>query len=725
MGGTVLIHQGPENQLDSLCHGQHFVISTDGQNFKDTVYFNIDIQAQQNCVGFAVHINKLTENSVGLCVGKAGTIIDNGVAPFQIAWKRNSDGMILSTDTIIDNACGGFYNVQVRDANNCIANKTFEFFGADTTVNNCSGFQGFTSVIQQPTSATNCDGSASIEFTGGTAPFTIAWSDSITTSNVLNNACIGNYSVEVTDANNCKIFRTINLNLDTNQVVNCNNFYISFNKTQEVITGQCNGEAMIQMHNGTAPFQINWRDSIGNGDMISGACAREYNVYVYDANNCFASSVIKFGGDKNCDTLNAQTIVMNESVNGLCNGSVQVYPIGGLSPFVYNWENQRNTTGTISGLCSGEINVLITDANGCTGNVLVGIGADSVLVECTNVNFNIDFQTTPAGVGRCNGEILSYVSGGTEPYNYNWNNGYLTRNIKNVCRGVYQLTVTDANNCSHTQNIFVEGDTTQITPLEVSFRVFNETALGACDGRLNVSVSGGTAPYTIDHENQTGANIAGLCAGKHTFVVSDANGQSFNGGYLISSPQNTIINTTNELKDSVAVAIVESPVISNCIIDFNNIDSIVAYENYVNIDGYAVVTWRIYNNSNYIEVIENYSVNQLGIYTVILNLYCSQASGNTESLEFVKGIDKIIVDQVLSTQKITQKTVKFYPNPTVNQLFIETDFATQAQLLDITGRLLQTLVLNNGVNTIDLSTYPAGIYFVQSPDFKTLKVVKK
>ena len=71
---------------------------------------------------------------------------------------------------------------------------------------------------------------------------------------------------------------------------------------------------------------------------------------------------------------------------------------------------------------------------------------------------------------------------------------------------MYQLTVTDANNCSHTQNIFVEGDTTQITPLEVSFRVFNETALGACDGRLNVSVSGGTAPYTIDHENQTGAN---------------------------------------------------------------------------------------------------------------------------------------------------------------------------------------------------------------------------
>ena len=42
---------------------------------------------------------------------------------------------------------------------------------------------------------------------------------------------------------------------------------------------------------------------------------------------------------------------------------------------------------------------------------------------------------------------MSTVTGGTEPYLYNWSNGEASENIYNLSAGSYVLTVTDANGC--------------------------------------------------------------------------------------------------------------------------------------------------------------------------------------------------------------------------------------------------------------------------------------
>ena len=589
----------------------------------------------------------------------------------------------------------------------------------------CNGFNAFMNVLKRPSSVANCDGSIKVEVNGGVAPYTYNWSDSSIVSNFITNACTRNYSVEVIDSKYCKTYANIFLNTDTNTNVNCSNFYLSFIKTKEISQGMCNGEAVIEFHNGKAPFQIMWSDSsVGNSSMLKNACAKEYTVNVSDANNCFASTVIKFNAMKNCDSISAQTIIVNETVQGFCNGTAQIYPTGGNIPYVYYWNNQKNTSGYLKGLCSGETRVHIIDSEGCKGETIIKVKSDSVFIGCDNSNLGVNFQTKLVDAGKCNGEIISTPYGGSAPYKFNWNNGYLSKDLKNVCRGNYQLTITDANKCSHTQNIEIKGDTTQTTPLKVDFRVFDETSIGACDGRINISVAGGNAPYNIDHGDQSGANISGLCAGKHIFTVTDSKGQIFNGSYLIAYPDRIIKNEKNNLKDSISVAILENIVINNCLIDFSKIDSVKAFDYLINQEGLAEVIWRIFNGVNFTEITEKYAFNQKGIYTVRLNIFCTLANGQTESEEFIKAEDKIEIEQVLSSNNINLNFIKVYPNPTQNNIIVEVNGNYNAQLLDLTGRVLQTITLNAGQNIINLVNYPSGIYFIQSTNFRTIKVIK-
>ncbi|MEY5042078.1 MAG: hypothetical protein RLZZ414_1637, partial [Bacteroidota bacterium] len=140
--------------------------------------------------------------------------------------------------------------------------------------------------------------------------------------------------------------------------------------------------------------------------------------------------------------------------------------------------------------------------------------------------------------------------------------------------------------------------------------------------------------------------------------------------------------------------------------------------------GLAEVIWKIFNGVNFTEITEKYAFNQKGIYTVRLNIFCTLANGQTESEEFIKAEDKIEIEQVLSSNNINLNFIKVYPNPTQNNIIVEVNGNYNAQLLDLTGRVLQTITLNTGQNNINLVNYPSGIYFIQSTNFRTIKVIK-
>jgi hypothetical protein len=54
-----------------------------------------------------------------------------------------------------------------------------------------------------------------------------------------------------------------------------------------------------------------------------------------------------------------------------------------------------------------------------------------------------------------------------------------------------------------------------------------------------------------------------------------------------------------------------------------------------------------------------------------------------------------------------------YPNPASEEVFVQSKVNGQLELLDLNGRVLQSMELNEGKQEIKLSEYSAGIYLIK------------
>lgn len=146
----------------------------------------------------------------------------------------------------------------------------------------------------------------------------------------------------------------------------------------------------------------------------------------------------------------------------------------------------------------------------------------AVSVSTNNVNCN----------GGNNGSATANPSGGTPPYTYAWSNGSNTQSISGLTAGTYTVTVTDADNCVETQNAIIS----QPAAINLSTTVINESFPGNGDGAIDLTVAGGSSPYSYAWSN--GANtqdINGLIAATYTVTVTDNNGCVANTSATVNS----------------------------------------------------------------------------------------------------------------------------------------------------------------------------------------------
>ncbi|MDR6547662.1 hypothetical protein J2810_003747 [Chryseobacterium rhizosphaerae] len=76
-----------------------------------------------------------------------------------------------------------------------------------------------------------------------------------------------------------------------------------------------------------------------------------------------------------------------------------------------------------------------------------------------------------------------------------------------------------------------------------------------------------------------------------------------------------------------------------------------------------------------------------------------------------------------SEVKSSKKEISIYPNPTSGPLSIKTEKATDAQVYGMDGKLVKTLPITKGINNIDISELPKGIYFIKTSTEST-KIIK-
>jgi len=189
-----------------------------------------------------------------------------------------------------------------------------------------------------------------------------------------------------------------------------------------------------------APFVVRWNTndtSVVLGQLQGGT----YTATIKDANGCVASF------STSLDTI--LPIVIETSVspvlcNGMNNGTVDLMVAGGTGTYAYNWSNGA-ATQTLSGLTAGTYTVEITDEKGCTSTVSAEVTEPAAL---------------QSSVAVMDGNIELTVTGGTFPYNYEWNNGTVESNINEATPGFYEVLVTDANGCMVSSNTTVEETST-------------------------------------------------------------------------------------------------------------------------------------------------------------------------------------------------------------------------------------------------------------------------
>lgn len=153
--------------------------------------------------------------------------------------------------------------------------------------------------------------------------------------------------------------------------------------------------------------------------------------------------------------------------------------------------------------------------------------------------------TRPLCAGASNGAVNLTVSGAYAPYDFSWTGpgGFTatTEDLVNITTGTYTLNFSDAGGCVRTQSYNVGTPAPLITSLVPSILPFgqNIACAGGSTGTLNLTINGGTGPYTHAWTGPGGftsstQNLSSLSAGAYSVTVTDANGCSSNSSFTLT-----------------------------------------------------------------------------------------------------------------------------------------------------------------------------------------------
>lgn len=486
------------SSITNLCIGTYTATITDANGCVST-----SVSTVNPWNTLAVNISSANP-SCGGCNGTATANIITGTAPFTYQWNDP----IAQTAQTANGLCAGTYSLTVTDAGGCNTNATVALTGPVPILIN---------PVVNPTTCGQCNGTAVLNASGGTSPYTYLWSNGATTAS-LNNLCAGVYNVTVTDATGCSAVFTVNVSSSAAPAI------ANTTVVDASCNGVCDGSISITASGGILPYTYLWLPGGQNTTSINSLCAGTYTVQVRDSAGCTITQSITV----NQPSVIAPNPVITNTDCGVCAGSIALNPTGGTGPYTYNWAPGGQTTSSINSLCASIYSVTITDANGCSHTVPIPVSNTNSGMTITNAGTNLSCN------GVCDGTAIASVSGGVSPYTFNWSNGGTNDSLNSLCAGNYIVQATDAAGCVSTAQI----NLTQPAQLAGSLPfVVDELCNGACNGTITAIPSGGTMPYSYSWSNaQTTATASGLCSGTYTVTISDANGCSITQTDTIVSP---------------------------------------------------------------------------------------------------------------------------------------------------------------------------------------------
>jgi hypothetical protein len=358
-------------------------------------------------------------------------------------------------------------------------------------------------------------GSAVVTPVGGRPPYTYVWSNGARTNSISN--LVGTYEVTVTDAGGCS----------RSKAVNIEDLTLSMTATTQPQTCTKLGSATANVEGGKAPFRYLWSTG-ATTNSVQGLNSGTYEVTVTDANGCTAINREIYVEFK------YMILYLYSSPSSCSNlGSISIIPSNGAYPFSYQWSN-GSTANPLQNLEAGTYTVTATDAEGC-------VDTYSAVVENTGMSLS---STADPVTCKSSGKISLTSQNGTPPYAYRWSNGATGATLQNLQAGTYTVTATDAENCWIEKSINVSSQVQNVTLNAVVEQITCTNNFG----KISLTPSGGTAPYSYTWSNgATGNVLQNLQAGTYSVTATDVNGcKATKSITIVNQVQTLIINTVVE-----------------------------------------------------------------------------------------------------------------------------------------------------------------------------------
>ncbi len=490
--------------LSGLSAGTYSATITDGNSCQITTSTTINEPA-----GLSLTITGTDVNCNGGSNGSATISIVGGTPAYTYLWNTGQ------TSGNISGLSAATYTLTVTDNHSCtVANSV--------TINEPAALTASITNTDASCYGYN-DGIADLTVTGGTGPYEYAWSTGETTEDIVN-LTAGNYSVTVTDFNNCTT--------NTSDIINQPTEIALTTSAVDATCGLSDGSATVSASGGAGSYTYNWDDPLGQNTATAGNLGvGTYNVTVYDA--AFCENTAQVGVSEVGAPSLAVSSVTDVQCYGGSDGIVTVTVSAGTPNFTYSWSNGSSTsntpitTNTVSGLSAGNHSVTVTDAGGCIASISVNVTQPTQLIaSITGTNLTCN--------SSCDGTATVIPSGGAGGYSYEWNSGSpITQTATNLCAGVQTVTITDVNGCT------LEKTKTLTEPAELTASILGTdvNCNGESNGAAELIVAGGTPTYSYNWSNGNNTeNISGLAAGSYSVTVNDVNSCEAIASITINEP---------------------------------------------------------------------------------------------------------------------------------------------------------------------------------------------
>ncbi len=521
-----------------------------GENIKVYVVDEIGCEGETNV--------QVTEPEVGLILkelsrknllcrddtdGEISFAAENAIGAVSYSWK---DDKTNTEPSRLELAGDKDYTINVIDEAGCEASQTFQLEQPDTKVT-VSIENG-----KQPSCFGYSDGSITVKAVGGTvnspADYTFEWRkenggnvETLTeTGKVISSIPGGNettYLIVGFDANGCSS-DTTTYSLDQPKSMDP---VVKINGTPASdVALNCNAEkAEVELSatGGTGEKSYDWGDgnytNVNKKDLDAGS----YALNVKDANGCIEPLPISIEEPEELVvSIVEDPVIACYGDKGVLKAEVT----GGDGSYEYKWST-GSTSQNSGEVGKGDYSISITDGNGCVTK------SSYTLTEPDSLTLHISV-TEKTCVQVSLGELLTTVTGGTEPYSYAWyekptndsRKATLVENTSEVMTDLdstitYKLEVTDGRGCVVADSI----DMRQIATYDLEIQqklvscpitdVNKASDANTNDGLLTAQVTGGYSPFNITWTDGSKTQDFEKVDVEQDFGIVWKNGQAYTG----------------------------------------------------------------------------------------------------------------------------------------------------------------------------------------------------